>query len=311
MKEREAPDDWTRSYFGRVYGEVYRRHLLPPERARQEAEFATAVLGLESGQRVLDLAAGFGRHARLLARRLAVVALDQNKEYLRTARAGLRGRAARRLMALAADMRTLPFAEAKFDAVLLLFNSFGYFHHESGRMAGDIPEREMWRLPRVFYERNLVSADHGVYRISAPGGAAGAESSTVRAPAADPNLQVLDEVARVLRRGGQFLMEQPNPGPVVAAVAEHPRRHFSVGRYSVEEEFRYDPARRVLENCTVFRGPEITERAQYMLRLYTRDELARALRARGLRVVATFGDYAGTAYQARDSDCILLHARRA
>lgn len=309
---RRPESDWTVSYFGRVYGEVYRRHLLPPERTRQEAEFAKRVLGLTRGGRVLDLAAGFGRHARLLAREYFVVALDRNREYLATARKGLRGAPSRRLAPVAADMRALPFGAAGFDAVLLLFNSFGYFHAEASddAPAAGISHREVWRLPRVFYERNLVGADHGVYRLGAPGRAAGARAGASASATADPNMVILDGAARVLRPGGGFLMEQPNPRPVLAAVAKHPRRHFSVGRFSVEEEFRYDPARRVLENRTVFRGPDITETAQYRLRLYTRDELVQALRQRGLRVVAVYGGYDGERYRAGDSECILLHAVR-
>jgi SAM-dependent methyltransferase len=248
----------------------------------------------------------------LLARECFVVALDRNRDYLGMARKGLRGAPSRRLAPVAADMRALPFEAARFDAVLLLFNSFGYFH---GEVSGDAPatgisQREVWRLPRVFYERNLVGADFGVYRMGAPGGAADAEAGAGAPATADPNMIVLDGVARVLRPGGGFLMEQPNPGPVLAAVAEHPRRHFSVGRFSVEEEFRYDPTRRVLESRTVFRGPDITETARYLLRLYTRGELVRALRQRGLRVAAVYGDYGGARYRAGESECILLHAVR-
>ena len=118
---------WTTRYFGPLYGRLYSRYLLPAERTRCEAEFADRMLGLE-GRRVLDLAAGFGRHARLLASRSRVVALDLNREYLRMARKGLSSRTRCNLQLLAADMRRLPFRPGSFDAVLLLFNSFGYFH---------------------------------------------------------------------------------------------------------------------------------------------------------------------------------------
>lgn len=98
----------------------------PDERASAEEEVAHLVnwLELRSGDRVLDIPCGVGRHAAyLMAWGLDVVGLDQSSQFLRTAseKAGdghgfVRG-----------DMRTLPFATDSFDAVLNLSSSFGYF----------------------------------------------------------------------------------------------------------------------------------------------------------------------------------------
>ena len=72
-------DHWTNRYFGQLYHEIYSQYILEPERALEEAAFAAQVLDL--GRRtVLDLACGFGRHARLLAASNRVVALQAGDE---------------------------------------------------------------------------------------------------------------------------------------------------------------------------------------------------------------------------------------
>src|SRR5262245_29958927 len=78
---------WAGSFFGPLYAELYSKHLLPADRSKQEADFARMLLNLK-GKRVLDLAAGFGRHARLLARDNRVCAFDLNLNYLQQARRG-------------------------------------------------------------------------------------------------------------------------------------------------------------------------------------------------------------------------------
>ena len=49
--------------FGRDYLDVY-GHLLTEESSEAEAGFVIRALGLEPGDRVLDLCCGTGRHAR-------------------------------------------------------------------------------------------------------------------------------------------------------------------------------------------------------------------------------------------------------
>ena len=84
------------------------------------------MLGLPSGARLLDVPCGQGRHAHLLAEAgFRVDGLDYSAELLKVARdrgigANLRYRRG--------DMRRLPSAwTRRFDAVLNLFTSFGFF----------------------------------------------------------------------------------------------------------------------------------------------------------------------------------------
>ncbi len=94
-----------------------------------EAERAVRLLGLGGGERVLDVACGYGRHAVNLALRgHRVVGLDLNAYFL-----GLAARRASEAGASAqfvrGDMRVLPF-RAAFDAAVCLGGSFGQFATE-------------------------------------------------------------------------------------------------------------------------------------------------------------------------------------
>lgn len=86
------------------------------------------LLGLPSGSRVLDVPCGQGRHAHLLAEAgFRVDGLDYSRQLLARARARGTGPALRYHQG---DMRALPARwTGRFDAVVNLFTSFGFFAH--------------------------------------------------------------------------------------------------------------------------------------------------------------------------------------
>jgi SAM-dependent methyltransferase len=90
-----------------------------PEQTEREVEFIERYL--DDGSLVLDSPCGSGRHARLLAARgHQVVGLDRDPSLL--------GPAADSSVAwICADLRAPPLARARFDAILCLWQSFGYF----------------------------------------------------------------------------------------------------------------------------------------------------------------------------------------
>jgi SAM-dependent methyltransferase len=204
-------------------------------------------------------------------------------------------------------MRVLPFASQRFDAVLLLFNSFGYFLPPRPAPAVSA-KHELWKLPGVFYERGLVGEDSGVYRDTESDAAM--NSGAGPAGAEDGNLAVLQEIARVLRCNGELMLEVANPRPLLAAVAHSPRRRMATRNYEIEEEYSYDPVARVLSNRTRFAVPGEGESAEYHIRLYPRAELCGLLRAAGFAVKRVCGSYEGENYHATRSPLILVHARR-
>jgi 2-polyprenyl-3-methyl-5-hydroxy-6-metoxy-1,4-benzoquinol methylase len=105
-------------------------HTHPPEKSAAEVEFLIAGLGLEPGQRVLDIPCGHGRHSVELARRgMRVVGVDLSAEPLELARAAAQA-AGVQLDLRRVDMREIEFRD-EFDAALNLWTSFGYFETEA------------------------------------------------------------------------------------------------------------------------------------------------------------------------------------
>ncbi|MGI8907894.1 MAG: class I SAM-dependent methyltransferase [Candidatus Sumerlaeaceae bacterium] len=276
---------------------------MPVSRAKAEAEFSARLLKLDCC-RVLDLACGYGRHARHLASNNQIFAADLNRSYLQQATQGLRDRTAANLLPIQADMRQIPFCDSTMDAVLFLFNSFGYFAGATAAQPAASPRQQVWKLPEVFYERQLVPSTFGKY-----------EPSVVTAPANpavsnDENGNVLGEIARVLKPGAQLLLELPNSKPLLRAVAEHPRRHIAAAGYQIEEQYEWDSAARVLHNRTRFRIRDHIEEGEYDLRLYSSKEIRGLLAGNGLSVVQVYGDYQGGKYFPANSPVLLVHARK-
>lgn len=120
---------WYESFFGPDYLEIYSFEFTD-ELARMEAGFVARALGLQEGQRVLDLCCGQGRHAVLLASMgFEVTGLDLSEQYLRLASEAAEKHGLR-VETVHADMRDIPF-ESHFDAVYNVFSSFGYLESET------------------------------------------------------------------------------------------------------------------------------------------------------------------------------------
>lgn len=112
---------WVDEYFGDLYLESV-ADLLRPELSALEADAIAALLGAGSGDRVLDLACGHGRHAHAMASRVrAVAGLDRSAAYLRLA-AAVAG-----LVLVRGDVRSLPFRASAFDAVFSWYASLFMF----------------------------------------------------------------------------------------------------------------------------------------------------------------------------------------
>ncbi|MDQ1396947.1 MAG: hypothetical protein QOG64_2206 [Acidimicrobiaceae bacterium] len=102
----------------------------------QEVDFLVRTLALGSGQRVLDVGCGPGRHARALAARgIEVVGLDISARFVELARDGAPGGAS----FVRGDARCLPLAEGSFDAAITLCQGgFGLVPGEDAAVIGEI-----------------------------------------------------------------------------------------------------------------------------------------------------------------------------
>lgn len=124
----EPASDWWRTWFGPQYLAIYDAYLA--ERTPTEIDQLETLLKIRPPLRILDLPSGQGRHSVELARRgYQVTGVDLSPYLLGIARerADAAGVAVRWLLG---DMRE-PLVEQRFDLVLNLFTSFGYFSDEA------------------------------------------------------------------------------------------------------------------------------------------------------------------------------------
>ena len=119
------PQEWWESYFDSHYLLEY-EPIFTLERDRHEVARLIDILGLPAGSRVLDVPCGQGRHAHLLAESgYRVDGLDYSEHLLRIARKRGTGPS---LHYTLGDMRRMPARwSGRFDAVVNLFTSFGFF----------------------------------------------------------------------------------------------------------------------------------------------------------------------------------------
>jgi SAM-dependent methyltransferase len=121
---------WYVDFFDGDYLRIF-LPVLPDERTAAEVNAVVQRLGLAPGARLLDLCCGHGRHAVPLAQLgYRVTGLDRSRPLLDRA-AALAAAQGERVGLVRADMRRLPFADASFDAVLNLFNAFGYLEDDA------------------------------------------------------------------------------------------------------------------------------------------------------------------------------------
>jgi len=124
-RRQAAAGEWWASYFDAQYLLEY-EPIFDLARDRREVGRLIELLGLPTDARILDVPCGQGRHAHLLAEAgYDVDGLDYSEELLAKARERGTGRTLRYTQG---DMRKLPRRwTGRFDAVLNLFTSFGFF----------------------------------------------------------------------------------------------------------------------------------------------------------------------------------------
>ena len=155
-----GPDDaWWGGYFDEVFVEIY-RDFLTPERTEREIEGLREMVSLPPDARVLDVACGWGRHSIALARAgFAVTGLDLSETLLKRARRRAEA-AGVGVEWVRGDMRELPWTD-RFDAVLSLYSSLGYFLSDEEDLRVLRAARNALR-PGGFFVLETMHRDHAV-----------------------------------------------------------------------------------------------------------------------------------------------------
>jgi SAM-dependent methyltransferase len=106
----------------------FTQDLVNGELTDREVRFLVEILQLNKKSDVLDLPCGYGRHSNRLAAFVgSVTGLDASEDYIAAAMRDAKERGVE-VTYLVGDMRNLTFGP-KFDAVIVLFTSFGMFSH--------------------------------------------------------------------------------------------------------------------------------------------------------------------------------------
>ncbi|MGB8657153.1 MAG: class I SAM-dependent methyltransferase [Candidatus Zixiibacteriota bacterium] len=117
---------WWQKYFDNHYLRVYKEM---ERQASQEVASIIKMMALKPKARVLDLCCGYGRHSIELAQKgFDVTGYDLSDFFLEKAKKDS-AKLGLKIEYVKGDMRKIPF-EGRFDAVVNVFTSFGYFDNE-------------------------------------------------------------------------------------------------------------------------------------------------------------------------------------
>lgn len=125
----------------------------------------------------------------------------------------------------------------------------------------------------------------------------------------DENLAVLEEVARVVRTDGGFLLDLPDRKSLITGLV--PSSHRSQGDLRIEETRSISKdGKRVEKQVLLIRGEEEHTYTE-SVRLYEIEELESMLLSSGWDSSRVYGNWAGDPYLAGQSERMILVARRA
>jgi D-alanine-D-alanine ligase len=119
---------WWQTLFDEVYLITDARSVCNEELTRREVDFLVEHLEIGKSDRILDLCGGHGRHSLELARRgyRATTVLDYSEYLVQLGKAKARQQGLP-VCFVQADARRTGLAGGRFDLVLVMANSFGYF----------------------------------------------------------------------------------------------------------------------------------------------------------------------------------------
>jgi SAM-dependent methyltransferase len=105
----------------------------------------------------------------------------------------------------------------------------------------------------------------------------------------EENFRVLESMASVLRPGGRYILDYLNPEYVARNL--QPLTERTLGDRAIVERRWIDPQLKRVNKTIAIRTPEAERHYQESVRIYTRNEMEEMLKAAGLQITATFGDF--------------------
>jgi len=164
----KADPDWWKHLFDHVYLITDARSVCDEGVTRREVDMLEGLLGLEASSAIVDLCGGQGRHALELCRRgFRNVTVVDYSDWLVGKGMELARSEGLSVSFVRADARSTGLQSGRFNAALVMANSFGYFHDPSddrrlleevhrllvpgGRLLLDLVDSELVR--REFKER--------------------------------------------------------------------------------------------------------------------------------------------------------------
>lgn len=129
MAKKGTKKEWWETAFDEKYLKTY-VDIVTPKLTTQQILFLRKNLKLKRGTKILDLACGYGRHSIALAKHgYHVTGIDASEYFTKRAKKEAERQGVKATF-LTGDMRRLSYKN-KFDAVINIFTSFGYFKKES------------------------------------------------------------------------------------------------------------------------------------------------------------------------------------
>jgi len=165
------PTNINNTFFDGVYKDVWRK-LIPPGLSEAECDFVEDVAKLESGDQVLDIMCGYGRHSLELAKRgFKVTAIDNSESYI----SEIKSISDKQNLAIKANAISVVEAEwhEQFKAILCMGNSFAFFNRKeavellkklsSNLHAGGVLIINSWMIAEIaikfFREKEWIEVD--------------------------------------------------------------------------------------------------------------------------------------------------------
>lgn len=125
----EKSNTWQKQMYSNFFAQVQLDSKFSHQKARKEVQFLISILGLNTKKNILDIPCGTGRHALAFGQKgYSVVGVDINDVCLEKAKASCKGM--KNVQIKKGNMAKLSYGRKKFDVLINMFSSFGYFKTE-------------------------------------------------------------------------------------------------------------------------------------------------------------------------------------